>query len=232
MAEIADPVVREYYRTDVRNRLAKLRRPDRMPWLPRARLGSTRGGQRASSPCTRCRGAAGGQRSEGSRQERGLLGALIERPACFTSWPRTRRPCRSLIRTWRGCAARFSMRLPRCPGGVDPAVEDALAGSDMPADPPLKHAAPGASGAHRPWADGSDSPGQGPGGVRNADREEDGWVGQWRRAARHLSQLSADPEELRQAEQALAEDMNEENLRRLQAILDRMRRDALSPGAT
>jgi DNA primase len=66
---------------------------------------------------------------------------------------------------------------------------------------------------------------------RDADQEVDGWVGQWRRCARHLSQLSADPEELRLAEQALAQDMSEENLRRLQAILDRMRRDALESGA-
>jgi DNA primase len=41
--------------------------------------------------------------------------------------------------------------------------------------------------------------------------------------------LTAGPEELKQAEQALAEDMNEENLQRLQAILDRMRRESLEP---
>jgi len=57
--------------------------------------------------------------------------------------------------------------------------------------------------------------------------DTDGWVGQWRRAARHMSQLTADPEELKRAEEALAEDMSEENLRRLQAILDRMRRESL-----
>ena len=62
---------------------------------------------------------------------------------------------------------------------------------------------------------------------RDDPADADGWVGQWRRAARHLSQLTADPEELKRAEEALAEDMNEENLRRLQAILDRMRRESL-----
>ena len=54
----------------------------------------------------------------------------------------------------------------------------------------------------------------------------DGWVSQWRRIARHLDQLAAEPEELKRAEQALAEDMTEENLHRLQAILDRIRREA------
>jgi DNA primase len=45
-----------------------------------------------------------------------------------------------------------------------------------------------------------------------------------------MTQLKADPEELKRAEEALAEDMTEENLRRLQAILDRMRRESLESG--
>ena len=34
VAEIADPVVRDYYRTDMRSRLGRLRRPDRPSWRP------------------------------------------------------------------------------------------------------------------------------------------------------------------------------------------------------
>ena len=45
-----------------------------------------------------------------------------------------------------------------------------------------------------------------------------------------MTQLTADPEELKRAEDALAEDMSEENLRRLQAILDRMRRESAESG--
>ena len=71
--------------------------------------------------------------------------------------------------------------------------------------------------------------------AREAFRDDladtDGWVGQWRRAARHLSQLQGGPEELKQAEAALAEDMSEENLQRLQAILDRMRRENIESSA-
>ena len=66
---------------------------------------------------------------------------------------------------------------------------------------------------------------------RDDPADGDGRVGQWRRAARHMSQLTADPEELKRAEEALAEDMSEENLRRLQAILDRMRRESVESGA-
>ena len=66
---------------------------------------------------------------------------------------------------------------------------------------------------------------------RDDPADADGWVGQWRRAARHMSQLQADPEELKRAEQALAEDMSEENLQRLQAILDRMRRESMESNA-
>ena len=66
---------------------------------------------------------------------------------------------------------------------------------------------------------------------RDDPPDGDGRVGQWRRAARHMSQLTADPEELKRAEEALAGDMSEENLRRLQAILDRMRRESVESGA-
>jgi DNA primase len=48
--------------------------------------------------------------------------------------------------------------------------------------------------------------------------------------ARHLNQLTTEPEELKRAEEALAEDMNEENLRRLEAILDRIRRESIESG--
>ena len=66
---------------------------------------------------------------------------------------------------------------------------------------------------------------------RDDPADADGWVGQWRRAARHMSQLQADPEELKRAEEALADGMSEENLRRLQAILDRMRRESVESNA-
>ena len=65
---------------------------------------------------------------------------------------------------------------------------------------------------------------------RDNPADSDDWVDQWRRAARHMNQITANPEELKRAEEALAGDMSEENLRRLQAILDRMRRESLESG--
>jgi DNA primase len=65
---------------------------------------------------------------------------------------------------------------------------------------------------------------------RNDVQDGEGWVGQWRRAAHHLVVLTSGPAELKQAEQALAEELNEENLQRLQAILDRIRRESSESG--
>jgi DNA primase len=230
VAEIADPVVREYYRTDIRGRLAKLRHPDRGTWKPRTRAGAGMANELAPfAPGAAAR--RGDSDPEGSRQERSLLGALIERPALLhvlaedvaalpIAHPELARLRSALLDA-----------LASMPAGVDPAVEEALAegeGSDPPLEARLiqehlehaglKRIANVAQAKARTM-------------FRDADEQGDGWVGQWRRAARHLSQLSADPEELRLAEQALAQEMTEENLRRLQAILDRMRRDALESGA-
>jgi DNA primase len=230
VAEIADPVVREYYRTDIRGRLAKLRRPERVTWYPRTRPGPGMANEVAPfAPGAAAR--RGGIDPEGSRQERSLLGALIERPALLhvlaedvaalpIAHPELARLRSALLDA-----------LALMPAGVDPAVEEALT-EDGTSGPPLearlvqehlehaglKRIAATAQAKAREM-------------FRDAGGQEDGWVSQWRRAARHLSQLNVDPEELRLAEQALAQEMTEENLRRLQAILDRMRRDALESGA-
>ena len=116
------------------------------------------------------------------------------------------------------------------PFGVDPAVDEALAeggAADAPLEARLIEEHLERCGLGR--VAGS-ARAKGREVFRDVPADPEGWVGQWRRAARHISQLTADPEELKRAEQALAEDMNEENLRRLQAILDRMRRETLESG--
>jgi DNA primase len=116
--------------------------------------------------------------------------------------------------------------------GIDPAAEEALMGtgaegSDTPLEARLIEEHLERSGLGRLAANARVR-------AREAFRvdpaDEDGWVGQWRRMARHLSQLTAEPEELKRAEEALAEDMNEENLRRLEAILERIRRESIESG--
>jgi DNA primase len=116
------------------------------------------------------------------------------------------------------------------PSGIDPAADEALAAGgaeSTPLEARLIEEHLERSGLQRVAASAQAKARE---VFRDDQVDTDGWVGQWRRAARHLSQLTADPEELKRAEEAFAEDMNEENLRRLQEILDRMRRETLESG--
>ena len=163
---------------------------------------------------------------DSSRQERALLGALIERPALLhvLAEELAHLPIghEELQRLRSGLLDALSL----VPSGIEPAAEEALADG-----PPLEsriiaeHLQRNGLGrvAETARAKAREI-------FRDDPKETDGWVGQWRRAAQHLIHLTAGPEELKQAEQALAEDMNEENLQRLQAILDRMRRESLESG--
>jgi DNA primase len=230
VAEIADPVVRDYYRTDMRSRLGRLRRPDRPPWRPGERR-SFRGP--GPEPAPFAAGSAARRSStdlDGSRQERALLGALIERPALLHILAEDLAALTitnaELGRLRSGLLDALSL----APSGVDPAADEALAeegteSTSLEARLIEEHLE--RSGLQRVAASAQAKARE---VFRDDPADADGWVGQWRRAARHLSQLTADPEELKRAEEALAEDMNEENLRRLQAILDRMRRESIESG--
>ncbi|MDP1751229.1 MAG: DNA primase [Reyranella sp.] len=232
VAEIADPMVRDYYRTDMRNRLNRVRRPDRPAWRPGERRPFRRPGDPAPSPFAP--GSAARQSSaeaDGSRQERALLGALIERPALLhvLAEDLAALPIANpdLGRLRSGLLDALSM----IPLGIDPAADDAVAeGPDVESSLEARlieehlqrTGLGGLAAAARAKAREV---------FRDDPADADGRVGQWRRAARHMSQLTADPEELKRAEEALAEDMSEENLRRLQAVLDRMRRESVESGA-
>jgi DNA primase len=233
VAEIADPVVRDFYRTEMRSRLGRLRRPEGSGWQPGARRTFRgKGFGQGPEPAPFAAGSAAqraGTDLDGSRQERALLGALLERPA--------------LLHVLAEDVAALSIASPELARlrsclldafslvheGIDPAAEEALVeGSEgMPLEARLieEHLERFGLGRLATAARAK---------AREAFRDDpadvDGWVGQWRRAARHLSQLTADPEELKRAEDALAEDMNEENLRRLQAVLERIRRESLESG--
>jgi DNA primase len=230
VAEIADPVVRDYYRTEMRNRLNRFRRPERPAWQPGERR-PFRGPGPVPAPFAAGSAARrSGTDLEGSRQERALLGALIERPALLhvLAEELAALPIANpeLARLRSGLLDALSL----APSGIDPAADEALAGSTS-GEPPLEarlieeHLQ--RSGLGRVAAAAQAKARE---VFRDDPADADGWVGQWRRAARHLSQLTSDPEELKRAEEALAEDMNEENLRRLQAVLDRIRRESLESG--
>jgi DNA primase len=232
VAEIADPVVRDFYRTEMRSRLGRLRRPEGQRWQPGARR-TFRGP--GPDPAPFAAGSAArrsGIDMDGSRQERALLGALLERPALLHVLAEdvAKLPIANpeLARLRSGLLDALSL----VSEGIDPAAEEALMGtgaegSDTPLEARLIEEHLERSGLGRLAAAARVR-------AREAFRvdpaDEDGWVGQWRRMARHLNQLTAEPEELKRAEEALAEDMNEENLQRLEAILERIRRESIESG--
>lgn len=232
---IADPVVRDYYRAEMRGRLNAIRRPDARsglrPGFVPGRRPFQKGGFGGPPPAPFAAGSAArlaGADMDASRQERALLGALLERPALLHVLAEdvAALPIANpeLDRLRGGLLDALAL----VPGGLDPAAEAAL-GDD--GGPPLEarlieeHLERAGLGRLAAGARAK---------AREAFREDpadpDGWAGQWRRMARHLNQLTTDPEELRRAEAALAEDMSDENLQRLQAILDRMRRESLESG--
>jgi DNA primase len=230
VAEIADPVVRDYYRADMRRRLDLLRRPDRPAWRPGERRFFRSPGPEPAPFAAGSAARRAGTDLDASRQERALLGALIERPALLHILAEDLAALTitnaELGRLRSGLLDALSL----APSGVDPAADEALAegGAASPSvEAQLIEQHLERSGLQRVAASAQAKARE---VFRNDPADADGWVGQWRRAARHLSQLTADPEELKRAEQALAEDSNDENLRRLEEILDRMRRQSIESG--
>jgi len=232
VAEIADPVVRDFYRNEMRSRLGQLRRPQGTAWRPDGRRTFRGAGPEPAPFAAGSAARRAGTDLDGSRQERALLGALLERPALLHVLAEdvAALPIASpeLARLRSGLLDALSL----VSGGIDPAAEEALMGSgaegsDIPLEARLIEEHLERSGLGRLAAGARTKARE---AFRDDPTDADGWVGQWRRMARHLNQLTADPEELKRAEEALAEDMSEENLRRLQAILDRMRRESLESG--
>ena len=125
--EIADPVVREYYKRDMAQRLDKAH-PALLPtWRRDARQPFRRGMQ---DPAPFAAGAAArraGADLDSSRQERALLGALIERPALLhlLAEELARLPIANeeLEQLRSGLLDALSL----VPSGVEPAAEEALA---------------------------------------------------------------------------------------------------------
>ncbi|MGE4075001.1 MAG: DNA primase [Reyranella sp.] len=240
VAEIADPVVRNYYKSDMKERFASL-------WRPAVYQAGRRGDRRPDrrfehDQAPFAAGAAARRASvdlDESRQQRILLGALLERPFLLhiLAEELAELPIANaeLARLRQGLLDALAL----APSGIDPAAAESLAG-DVDVDPLLEvglleahlerlglgriaaNARDKARGIFREAQSGGAQSGGGQSG--QAQTGPDDWVAQWRRAARHLGRLAIEPSELKQAEQALAEDLSEENLHRLREILDRMRR--------
>jgi len=236
VAEIADPMVRDYYRTEMRNRLYRMRRPDTPAWRPGERRPFRRPGDPAPSPfAPGTAGRLSSGEADGTGQERALLGILVERPALLHVLAEDLAALPIANADLARLRSALLDALSMLPLGVDPAADEAVGAEtttagvgDAPLEARLIEDHLQRTGLGRLAAAAQSKARE---VFRDAPTDGDGWVGQWRRAARHLNQLTADPEELKRAEEALAEDMSEENLRRLQAILDRMRRESIESGA-
>jgi DNA primase len=237
VGEIADPVVRDYYRNEMRSRLARLRqpepargRPGSPAWRPRPSRGFSQSAPDAvpATAGTEARRAA--VNLDSSRQERALLGALIEWPTLLhiVAEEVAALPIgHAELARLRG-ALLDGLTLASGSAGGDEALEARLIGEHLERNglgrlADLARAKARELFRHPPRQGGE------PGGEQGPDAGESRLV-QWRRAAQHLRQHRAGPEELRQAEQALAEDLSPENLQRLEAVLDRLRRENLENG--
>src|SRR5262245_31181562 len=129
VAEIADPVVRDYYRTDMRSRLNRMRRPDRGPWQPGQRRPFRGPGPEPAPFAAGSAARRAGTDMDGSRQERALLGALLERPAMLHVLAEDVAALTiaspELARLRSGLLDALSL----VSEGIDPAAEDALMGT-------------------------------------------------------------------------------------------------------
>jgi DNA primase len=226
VGEIADPTVREYYKRDMQQRLDKAHASPVRAWRPDSRRPFRRGMQ---EPAPFAAGAAARRASadlDTSRQERALLGALIERPTLLHILAEELAHLPIATEELQRLRSGLLDALSLVPSGIEPAAEEAVVGdapleSQIIADHLQRVGLGRLAEAARVKAREV---------FRDDPHDADGWIGQWRRAAHHLVVLTSGPAELRQAEQALAEELNEENLQRLQAILDRIRRETLESG--
>ncbi len=216
--QIADPDVRGYYRADFRSRLDKAYGQRRVPWTPGPRRNyPPRFGDK---PAPFAAGMAARQAADTDRfqEHRALLGALIERPALLhvlaEDLHHLALPGGDLDRLRDALLHALAL----VPSGVDPAAEEAV-GGDTPLEESLilEH-------LHRSGLAGVAAAAQAKARLvfHDAVGDPEGWVDQWRHAAQRLAQLKADQEELERAQEALAQDMSEENLQWFRSIQARI----------
>ncbi len=222
---IADPEVREYYDNEMRSRVTRLKLPERV-WQPggRFRFGPPAGPRAPFAAGFAARQASGD--IDNCPLERALLGAVLLRPALLhvLNEDVAHLPPMAdaeLERLRQGLLDALAL----VPDGIDPATEAALGDTPLEAGLIMEHLERTGLGRIAQSVQAR---------ARKVFREDaraaDGWVGQWRRTARQLMQRAGDHEELRRAQEALAAEMNEENLQAVRAITDRIRRESLDSG--
>ncbi|SJZ31598.1 DNA primase [Enhydrobacter aerosaccus] len=236
VAEIADPVVRAHYQSEIRSRLGRAWRTERPAWQPgkRTGAGSKAGGGRpfrgpgAAMEVPVSAGTEARQASldlDGySRQIRMLLGALIERPAMLhvlneevSVLPTDKYP--ELARLQRGLLDALSLM----PSGLDPAADDAAADS-VPLEVQLitDHLQRNGLGrlAETARLKAREI-------FRTDPSDSEAWMAQWRRTAEHVMRRLSNMAEIEQLKAEFCRDPSEENAERLKAAVGRMGRETL-----
>jgi DNA primase len=219
--QIGDPDIRTYYRTDFRERLDKLWGGARRPWSPGLRRSAQhRLGERPSPFAAGMAARMAVGEVNGFAEQRALLGALIERPAMLHMLAEELSKLPVVDAELERLRRALLDALAQVPGGVDPAAEEAWGGNT-----PLEE---------RLIIDHLERLGLGPAAAaaqakarqvfREVPGEPDGWMQQWHYAAQRLIQQKADQEELERAQEALAQDMTEDNLNWLRSIQARLQK--------
>ncbi len=238
--QIADPVVRDYYSSDMKARLNKMRQADGQGWWGTGGGGQPgqrrpfRGGQPGAPVAPFPPGTASRTahiEPAGARQVWALLGALVERPTMLHQlqdevW---RLPIanQDAARLQRGLLDALSL----LPEGVDPAADDAVAGTEA-GSTPLEAGVIADHLRRNGLSEIAETAREKALKVFRTDpTDAGGWTDQWRRAAKHLMQQTGRPEELKHAEAAFAENPSEENWQHLQSILELQKRESIEASA-
>jgi DNA primase len=243
VGEIADPVVRDYYRNEMRSRLARLRQPEAERGRPGARSGWRPRGPRTFGQAIReevplAAGAEARRAAvnlDSSRQERALLGALIEWPALLHAVAEELAALPIVHAELARLRGALLDALTLAPASAQEGAEDMevqLIAEHLQRNGLARVAEMARGKARELFRDPPKAQKQPPLGQQVGQQTTSGEdrLERWRRIAQHLRQHQAGPEELRQAEQALAEDLSPENLQRLEAVLERLRRENLENG--
>jgi DNA primase len=201
---IGDSAVRDYYRTEIRQRLDKAYRPQASGRWQAGRRPFRGMGLEPPAPFAAGTAArTAGTDLDSSRSERALLGALIERPALLHVVADELRALEIVNPELRRLESALLDFLAEAPSGVAPAAEDAM-GEPLEERLLAEH-------LQRHGLDRLAQMARAKARELFREKENEAWIDRWRRIAGHLVKRKAAEAQLREAEQAFTAQGTEEN---------------------